>query len=192
MVLKPQPLFEAVERLRTSGSKVILLSPRGTLFSQRKAGELSREKHLILICGRYEGIDERVREGLVDEEISIGDYILTGGELPALLVLDSVVRLIPGVLGDPASCVDESFSEGRLEYPHYTRPSEFRGMKVPQVLLSGNHQEVAGWRQRRALEITWRRRPELFGVFPPTTREKAWLEDIKEQENGNIEKRKSK
>ncbi len=182
MVLKPQPLFEAVEDLKTAGARVILLSPRGSAFSQRKAEELSREKHLILICGRYEGIDERVREGLVDEEISVGDYILTGGELPAMLVFDSVVRLIPGVLGDPESCVDESFSEGRLEYPHYTRPPDFRGMKVPEVLLSGNHQEVDNWRRKKSLEITYLRRPELLRESPPTVREEGWLEEIKEEQ----------
>lgn len=183
MVIKPQPLFEAVEAARTPGAKVILLSPRGKLFNQQNAQKLSRKKHLILICGHYEGVDERVREALVDEEISIGDYILTGGALPALLVMDSVIRLVPGVLGDPTSCVEESFSNGRLEYPHYTRPASFRGMKVPRVLLSGNHEKIACWRQKQALATTWRCRPELLRKVRLTDQEKIWLEEMKEGRN---------
>lgn len=172
MVLKVEPLFEAVEALKTPESTVILLSPRGEPFGQAKAGYLSRRDHLILICGHYEGVDERVCSALVDEEISIGDYILTGGELPAMVVADSVIRLIPGVLGDPDSSVDESFSKGRLEYPHYTRPSEYRGMAVPGVLLSGDHGEVARWREEQSFITTSRRRPDLIEEFPPTEKEK--------------------
>ena len=172
MVLKVEPLFEAVESLKTSDSTVILLSPRGEPFDQAKAGYLSRSEHLILICGHYEGVDERVCSSLVDEEISIGDYILTGGELPAMVVADSVIRLIPGVLGDPDSSADESFSKGRLEYPHYTRPSEYRGMAVPGVLLSGNHGEVARWREEQSFLMTCRRRPDLIKEFPPTEKGK--------------------
>lgn len=172
MVLKAEPLFEAVEALRTPDSSVILLSPRGELFGQEKAGYLSRRDHLIFICGHYEGVDERVSSSLVDEEISIGDYILTGGELPAMVVADSVIRLIPGVLGDSDSTVDESFSKGRLEYPHYTRPAEYRGMAVPSVLLSGDHGEVARWREEQSFFATCLRRPDLIRDFPPTDKEK--------------------
>ncbi|HDL64658.1 MAG TPA: tRNA (guanosine(37)-N1)-methyltransferase TrmD [Proteobacteria bacterium] len=172
MVLKVEPLFEAVEALKTPESTVILLSPRGETFGQAKAGYLSRRDHLILICGHYEGVDERVCSALVDEEISIGDYILTGGELPAMVVADSVIRLIPGVLGDPDSSVEESFAKGRLEYPHYTRPSEYRGMAVPGVLLSGDHGEVARWREEQSFITTSRRRPDLIKKFPPTEKEK--------------------
>ena len=182
MVLLAPPLFAAVEDLKTPGARVILLSPRGKIFDQEAAQRLSRLEHLVLIAGRYEGIDERVSERLVDEEISIGDYILTGGELPALAVADSVVRLLPGVLGDPESAVEESFSRGRLEYPQYTRPEEFRGMKVPEVLRSGNHPEVARWRAREALLLTLSRRPDLLEEYPPSGEEKKWLEEIKKKE----------
>ncbi len=182
MVLKAEPLFEAVEDLKTPAARVVLLSPRGRLFDQEQALRLSREKHLILIAGRYEGVDERVSEFLVDEEISIGDYILTGGELPALAVADSVVRLIPGVLGDPESAVDESFSRGRLEYPQYTRPEDYRGMKVPPVLLSGDHEAVARWRAREALLLTRNRRPDLLEKHPPAEEEEKWLEEKDKKE----------
>lgn len=182
MVLKAPPLFEAVEDLRTPASRVILLSPRGRLFDQAAATRLSRERHLILIAGRYEGVDERVGEFLVDEEISIGDYILTGGELPALAVADSVVRLVPGVLGDPESAADESFSRGRLEYPQYTRPEEYRGMSAPAVLLSGDHGEVARWREREALLLTRARRPDLLARYPADGREQKWLEELKKKD----------
>jgi len=182
MVLKAEPLFEAVEDLKTPSTRVVLLSPRGRLFDQEQALRLSRESHLILIAGRYEGIDERVSQFLVDEEISIGDYILTGGELPALAVADSVVRLLPGVLGDPESAVDESFSRGRLEYPQYTRPEDYRGMKVPPVLLSGDHEAVARWRAREALLLTRDRRPELLEKHPPDEEEEKWLEEKDKKE----------
>lgn len=176
MVLRPQPLFEAVEDLKTPGCKVILLSPRGERYRQQKARALSRESHLILICGHYEGVDERVR-ALIDEEICVGDYILTGGELPALLIMDSVIRLIPGVLGDPNSLIEESFLRGRLEYPHYTRPVEYRGMVVPEVLLSGDHEKIARWREKQAFIYTYRHRPDLINKIPPTEREKIWLKE---------------
>jgi tRNA (guanine37-N1)-methyltransferase len=162
MLMTPDPLFKAIESLKKNESKVILLSPQGKVFSQSMAMDLSLEKHLILVCGHYEGIDERVRESLIDIEISIGDYILTSGNIPAMAVVDSVVRLIPGVLGSSESSETESFSEGMLEYPQYTRPEEYRGMKVPDVLLSGNHQEIANWRKEEALSRTEKRRPDLL------------------------------
>ncbi len=181
MVLKAPPLFEAVEDLSSPGCRVLLLSPRGMLFDQKKARALSGEKHLILICGRYEGVDERVSGSLVDEEISIGDYVLTGGELPAMVVMDSVIRLVPGVLGDPGSAIDESFSEGRLEYPQYTRPEEYRGMAVPPLLLAGDHGEVARWREKQAFLMTCRRRPDLLQKWPPTEQENIWLQEAENE-----------
>ena len=167
MVLKPEPIFEAVEDLKKPGSLVLLLSPRGRRFDQGAAAQLSRHAHLILICGHYEGVDERVREGLIDGEFSIGDYVLTNGALPAMVVIDSVIRLLPGVLGDPRSCREESFTAGGLEYPHYTRPAVFRGMKVPEILLSGNHQDIARWRKSRSRAVTARRRPDLVRENEP-------------------------
>ena len=162
MVMKPGPIFAAVEAVRSADSRVILLSPQGRLFEQAMAIELSTLPHLVLICGHYEGVDERVREHLVDEELSIGDYVLTGGELAAMVVVDAVGRLLPGVLGAGESTVEESHSSGLLEYPQYTRPVEFRGWRVPDILLSGNHAEIARWRRRRALERTRERRPDLL------------------------------
>jgi tRNA (guanine37-N1)-methyltransferase len=162
MVLKPGPIFAAVEAVRGTDSRVILLSPQGRLFEHARAVELSTLPHLILICGHYEGVDERVREHLVDDELSIGDYVLTGGELAAMVVVDAVARLLPGVLGAGESTVEESHSSGLLEYPQYPRPAEFRGWRVPDVLLSGNHAEISRWRHRRALERTGQRRPELL------------------------------
>ena len=164
MVMKPEPLFEAVESLRTEGCRVILTTPQGRTFRQSMARELAECEHLIFVCGHYEGVDERVRQALVTDEISIGDYILTNGVLAAAVVADAVVRLLPGVLGGEGATEDESFSEGLLEYPQYTRPVEFRGMRVPDILLSGNHQAVAQWRRERALERTAERRPDLPGV----------------------------
>ena len=162
MVMKPEPLFAAVEAVRTPEAQVILLSPQGRLFKQAAARALARRPHLILICGHYEGVDERVREHLVDDELSIGDYVLTGGELAAMVVIDAVVRLLPGVLGAEESVLEESHSEGLLEYPHYTRPAEFRGWQVPPILLSGNHAQIARWRRRQALQRTLERRPDLL------------------------------
>ena len=166
MVMKPEPLFEAVEDIKakfgSEKTKVLLMTPQGKPYDQKKARELSEEEHLIIICGHYEGVDERVREHLVDDEISIGDYVLTGGELPALIIMDSVTRLQSGVLGDEESAVDESFNEGLLEYPHYTRPSDFRGWKVPDILMSGHHAEIAKWRKMQSLKRTLERRPDLL------------------------------
>jgi len=162
MLMKCEPLFEAVESLKREGTKVILLSPSGRKFSQPIARELSQEKDLLLVTGHYEGFDERVREGLADDELSIGDYVLTNGALPAMVVIDAVARLLPGVLGDDASSTDESFSHGLLEYPQYTRPAEFRGMKVPEVLLNGNHAEIEKWRREQAQLRTKQQRPDLL------------------------------
>ena len=162
MLMKVEPLFEAVESLKREGTKVILLSPSGRKFSQPIARELAQEKDLLLITGHYEGFDERVREGLADDELSIGDYVLTNGALPAMVVIDAVARLLPGVLGDDASSTDESFSHGLLEYPQYTRPAEFRGMKVPEVLLNGNHAEIEKWRREQAKFRTKAQRPDLL------------------------------
>ncbi|HEX4646366.1 MAG TPA: tRNA (guanosine(37)-N1)-methyltransferase TrmD [Verrucomicrobiae bacterium] len=162
MLLKPEPIFEAVEKLARENTRVILLSPAGRPFSQGVARELAGQAHLLLICGSYEGFDERVREHLADDELSIGDYVLTNGALPAMVVIDAVTRLLPGVLGDDESSVDESFSHELLEYPHYTRPADFRGMKVPEVLLSGNHAEIAKWRAEQARLRTKERRPDLL------------------------------
>lgn len=162
MVMKPEPIFAAVESVRTDKSQVILLTPQGRQFSQSQAKTLTGHTHLILVCGHYEGVDERVRTALVDDEISIGDYILTNGNLPAMVVADAVIRLLPGVLGCEASSVDESYSEGLLEYPQYTRPDTFRGMDVPAVLMSGNHQEIERWRHEQAVARTRERRPDLL------------------------------
>jgi len=162
MLLKPEPIFEAVERLAGGETRVILLSPSGRKFNQSLARELAPEKHLLLICGSYEGFDERVREALADDDLSIGDYVLTNGALPAMVIIDAVIRLLPGVLGDDESSRDESFSHGWLEYPQYTRPAEFRGMKVPEVLLSGNHAEIARWRSEQARNRTKEQRPDML------------------------------
>jgi tRNA (guanine37-N1)-methyltransferase len=162
MLLKPEPLFAAVEDLQREETRVVLFSPDGIKFDQGVARALSEQKHLLLITGHYEGVDERVREALVDEELSIGDYVLTNGALPAMVVVDAVTRLLPGVLGDDESSQDESFSHGLLEYPHYTRPAEFRGMKVPEILLSGNHAEIEKWRREQAQQRTEKRRPDLL------------------------------
>lgn len=162
MVLKPEPVFEAVESLAGEATRVILLGPAGRKFDQGIARELSGAGHLILICGSYEGFDERIREHLVDEELSIGDYVLTNGALPAMVIIDAVTRLLPGVLGDDDSARDESFSHGLLEYPHYTRPADFRGWKVPEILLSGNHAAIARWRAEQARWRTEQKRPDLL------------------------------
>lgn len=161
MILMVQPIAAALKDLRQRDSRVILLTPQGKTFSQKIAQRLSQQKHLIFVCGHYEGVDERVRQKLVDEEISIGDYILTGGELPTMVVVDAIVRLLPGVLTKPQATVNESFSP-LLEYPQYTRPAEFKGHKVPQVLLSGNHQKIKKWRQEKSLARTQLRRPDLI------------------------------
>ncbi len=173
MVLKPEPIFAAVESLTganagsegySEGTRVVLLSPQGRVLTQALAGELAQAAHVVLVCGRYEGVDERVAERLVTDEISIGDYVLSGGEPAAVVVVDAVTRLIPGALGSETSAVNESFAQegGTLDYPHYTRPPEFRGMRVPEVLLTGHHAEIARWRADRALKKTERNRPDLL------------------------------
>ncbi len=163
MVLMVEPVYKALKELKKKESKVILLTPQGKVFKQEKAKKLSKEKHLIFICGHYEGADERIREKLVDEEISIGDYVLTGGELPAMVVIDTITRLIPGVLSKKEAKEIESFSfKGLLEYPQYTRPANFKGWPVPEILLSGNHQKINEWREKKALEKTKKRRPALL------------------------------
>jgi len=162
MLMKPDPLFEAVESVSTPGARVILMTPQGRMFKQSVAAELSKEKHLIFICGHYEGVDERVRRHLATDEISIGDYVLTNGVLPAAVVIDAVVRLLPDVLGGVGATLEESFNKGWLEYPQYTRPPEYRGLKVPGVLMSGDHGEIARWRKEQAVARTRERRPDLL------------------------------
>jgi tRNA (guanine37-N1)-methyltransferase len=161
MVLKPEPIFEAVEALAIEKTRVLMMAPTGRVFTQALARELATEEHLLFLCGSYEGFDERIRS-LIDDEVSIGDYVLTNGGLPAMVIIDAVTRLIPGVLGDDESAHDESFSRGELEYPHYTRPAEFRGMKVPDVLMSGNHAKIEKWRREQAKLRTKERRPDLI------------------------------
>lgn len=188
MVMGPEALFGAVEHVtRECGPapcRVVLMCPQGRPFSQALAGDLAREKNLVLVCGHYEGVDERVRETLVTDEISIGDYVLTGGELPAMVVVDAVARLVPGVLGEAASAAEESFCGGLLEYPHYTRPREYRGLAVPEVLLSGHHEEIRKWRRRQSLLRTLERRPELLKKAELTREDKdilkKVLDDLKE------------
>ena len=164
MVMKPEPIFTAIESVLGAppSCPVILLSPQGRVFTQSVAEELSQQSHLAMLCGRYEGVDERVIEPLVADEISIGDYVLSGGELPALVLMDAITRLIPGALGDPEGAWDDSHSTGLLEYPHYTRPTEFRSWRVPDILLSGDHARIASWRRQQALLRTMRRRPDLL------------------------------
>lgn len=187
MVLKPEPIFEAVEVIFAETGKrynnmeevwVILLTPQGRKFSQAIAAELSQRKHLILICGHYEGIDERVREYLVDDEISIGDYVLSGGETAAMVVSDAVVRLVPDVLGSAESHVEESYNTSLLEYPQYTRPPDYRGWEVPEILLSGNHGEIARWRREQAIFRTASRRPDLLKNAELTQEEKQQVEGL--------------
>lgn len=162
MVMKIEPIHQALQELRGEGTKVVLMTPQGRRFDQRLAEKYSGEKHIVVVCGHYEGVDQRVADHLVDEEISIGDYVLTNGALAALIFTDAIIRLIPGVLGDDQSAVQESFSTGVLDHPHYTRPETFNGWKVPEVLLSGNHAAIEAWRKERALELTKERRPDLL------------------------------
>ena len=163
MLLKPEPIFEAIEALAGENTRVALMTPQGRRFDQAVAREVSAVEHLLLICGSYEGFDERIRTGLAHDEISIGDFVMINGALPAMVVIDTVTRLLPGVLGDAESATEESFSDGQLEYPQYTRPAEFRGMKVPDVLLSGNHAEIEKWRTAESERRTRERRPDLMG-----------------------------
>lgn len=185
MVMKCEPLFKAVETLtaRQSGGKprVLLMTPQGRRFDQKMAEELALESHIIMICGRYEGVDERIRKMLVTDEVSIGDYVLTGGELASLVILDAVTRLLPGVLGDDTSSESESFSSGLLEYPQYTRPADFCGHRVPDVLLSGNHSEIEKWRRRMALERTLERRPDLLESASLTEQDKRILRELRKE-----------
>ncbi len=180
MVMKPEPIFAAVEDVLGSppACPLILLTPQGRTFTQQIASELAALPRIALLCGRYEGVDERVRQHLVSDEISIGDYVLTGGELPALILIDSLTRLIPGAIGDPDGAQDDSFASGLLEYPHYTRPAEFRGWRVPDVLLSGNHAQIAQWRREQALLRTWQRRPELLEKIELSEKDREFLARI--------------
>ena len=176
MVLKPEPLFAAVEALRTPGARVVLMDPRGRAFTHEVAAALARESHVILLAGRYEGVDARVGEGLADDAISIGDYVLTGGELPALVVTDAVTRLLPGALGADGAAARESFADGLLEPPQYTRPEAYRGARVPPVLLSGDHARIERWRRVQAIWLTWRERPDLLATARLTEEERKLLE----------------
>jgi len=183
MVLKPAPAFEAVDALRRGAeTRVIVLSPQGVPFTQDIAGELARASHLILLCGRYEGFDDRIPQGLQALELSVGDYVLTGGELPALVVLDAVVRLVPGVLGDATSAQTDSFSSGLLEHPQYTRPAVYRGMAVPPVLLSGDHQAIARWRRKQAIRRTRERRPDLLARGALSALDRELLTEIEAED----------
>jgi tRNA (guanine37-N1)-methyltransferase len=193
MVMKPEPIFDAVETVLQEAlatTPVILTSPQGRLLNQRVAWELSSHARLALICGRYEGVDERVRRALVTDEISIGDYVLTGGELPALVIIDAVTRLLPGVLGDAGATLEDSHAAGLLEYPHYTRPAVFRDEAVPDVLLSGHHAEIAHWRRREALRRTWERRPDLLPHADLTPQDRQFLAELGQaghQEGGDAD-----
>ncbi|WP_347552730.1 tRNA (guanosine(37)-N1)-methyltransferase TrmD [Pseudalkalibacillus hwajinpoensis] len=182
MVLTPQPVFDAVDALSEGKRpRVILMCPQGERFTQKKAEELAEEDHLIFVCGHYEGYDERIREHLVTDEISIGDFVLTGGELASMVVIDSVTRLLPGVLGNKDSAPKDSFSNGLLEHPHYTRPAEFQGIGVPDVLLSGNHAAVDRWRLKESIRRTWNRRPDLIEAKNLTIEEQKMFEEIKKE-----------
>jgi tRNA (guanine37-N1)-methyltransferase len=184
MILTPQPIFDAIEDITKDGAslkrRIILLCPQGEQYTQKKAEQLAKFDQLIFICGHYEGYDERIRQHLVTDEISIGDYVLTGGELGAMVIIDSVTRLLKGVLGNETSAVTDSFSTGLLEYPHYTRPVDFRGLKVPEVLLSGHHKNIEEWRHREAIKRTFGRRPDLLEERKLSQREKEWIEAFKE------------
>lgn len=185
MVMKPGPIFGAVEATLGANPRpqapIILLSPQGRLLTQQVASELAAHSRLLLICGRYEGVDERVRQFLVNDEISIGDYVLTGGEIPAMVIMDAISRLVPGVLGDPTATVKDSHAQGLLEHPQYTRPAIFRGHAVPQVLLSGNHAEIALWRRQEALRRTYDRRPELLQEAQLTQEDLDYLESLRRE-----------
>ena len=185
MVMKPEPVFDAVEASlsrRPGKARVVLMTPQGECFDQAKAEQLARENHIIMICGRYEGFDERIRQHLVSDEISIGDYVLTGGELAAMVVVDAVARLVPGVLGDESSAESESFSSGLLECPQYTRPAQYRGYSVPEVLVSGNHKEIDKWRREQSLRRTMQRRPDLLESAPLTEEDRRIIRRIRKEE----------
>lgn len=182
MVMKPEPIFAAVEHVLGAppACPLILMTPQGRLLNQEIAQELGQHQHLALLCGRYEGVDERVRQHLVTDEISVGDYVLTGGELPALILIDALARLIPGALGDSQGAEDDSHASGLLEYPHYTRPPEFRGWEVPEILRSGDHGKIAQWRRRQALKRTLERRPDLLEKMDLSEEEREYLEGLDE------------
>lgn len=183
MVMMPEPLVKAVESLpRMNKNKVVLLSPRGERLSQEKAKELSQLDQLILICGRYEGVDERAIQLVVDEEVSLGDFILSGGEIPAMALVDAVTRLLPGVLGNSASIEEESFSSGMLEHPHFTKPREYRGLQVPEVLLEGDHKKIEAWRKKEALIKTWKKRRDLLLDKELSSEERALLQALEKEE----------
>jgi len=187
MVLKPEPLFKAVDAIREDTGEpeaIVLVSPHGRRFSQTEAARLSGLSHVVILCGRYEGIDDRVRMNLATEELSVGDYVLSGGELPALVVVDAVARLIPGVVGDEDSVAGDSFARGLLDYPHYTRPAEFRDWKVPDVLVSGHHGEIRKWRKRQAIELTLMRRPDLLAGAELDVEEQEILRELIEAKKG--------
>jgi len=184
MVLKPDPIFRAVEKIagrrrERRRARIILLTPQGQTFNQAKAKELSQEKHLLFICGHYEGVDERISQKLITDELSIGDYVLTGGELPAMVIIDSVVRMLPGVLNKRESFENDSFYNGLLDYPHYTRPRKFRGKSVPVVLLSGDHSRIRKWRREKAIESTLKKRPDLLEKIRLSEEDKKILEDVR-------------
>ena len=181
MVFKPEPVFEAVQSLNSENAVVVLPSPQGELFSQSIAEELARSGRLIFICGRYEGVDERVCSELVNRELSIGDYVTMGGELPALIMSEAIVRFVPGVIGDQQSVAMDSFQQSLLDFPHYTRPEDFRGLKVPDVLLSGNHEEIRKWRRKMALKRTLQRRPELLSKASLTLEDEKFLKEIRKE-----------
>ncbi|WP_078809939.1 tRNA (guanosine(37)-N1)-methyltransferase TrmD [Selenihalanaerobacter shriftii] len=181
MVMKPGPIFRAVEAVQTDKAKVLFMSPQGKTFDQEMAKKLATKEHLIILCGRYEGIDERIRQELIDEEVSIGDYVLTGGEFPAMVLVDAIARMVPSVLGTKASAIEDSFYNGILDYPHYTRPSVFRSLEVPKVLLSGNHQKIAQWRKKKSLKRTLLRRPDLFKNVELTEGERSILNELKDE-----------
>lgn len=200
MVMKPEPVFEAVESVlgfdstqvqptpiadARQGIPIILLTPQGRVFTQRVAEELAGHQRIALLCGRYEGVDERIREHLVTDEISVGDYVLTGGELPALLMIDAISRLIPGVLGDPTGAEDDSHSMGLLEYPHYTRPPEFRGWQVPEILLSGDHGKIEKWRREQALIRTFEKRPDMLEKAELSEADKKIIDRLKSENSSS-------
>ncbi len=191
MVMKPDPVYRALQAVQASsatpGRRVILMTPQGRPFDQRVARELAAEERLIFICGHYEGVDERVRTLMATDEISIGDYVLTGGELPAMVVIDAVVRLIPGVLGSELSAEEDSFEDGLLEYPHYTRPRVFQGVEVPEVLLSGNHEAIRLWRRKESLRRTRLRRPDLLAAAQLTEEDRRLLQEIEAEERAQAE-----
>ena len=194
MVMKPDPIFKAVESVRTDRTKVILMTPQGRPFKQSIARELSKEEHLLILCGHYEGIDERVLEEIVTDYVSIGDYVLTGGELPAMVMIDTISRLVPGVLHNDVSAEFESFQDNLLEYPQYSRPEEWRGKKVPPILLSGHHANIEKWRREQSILRTMERRPDLLKESNLTDKEKKWIRQVKRErkEAEKMKRRKGK